>query len=82
MYKSLSVRNPQERMKDEDFVLKLSLMLFNVIVASKSDNNSAVSLLLFFKRLLVHTFSLSSEIIVQRARENTSFEYQNKTKII
>ena len=69
-------------MKDEDFVLKLSLMLFNVIVASKSDNNSAVSLLLFFKRLLVHTFSLSSEIIVQRARENTSFEYQNKTKII
>ena len=82
MYKSLSVRNPQERMKDEDFVLKLSLMLFNVIVASKSDNNSAVSLLLFFMRLLVHTFSLSSEIIVQRARENASFEYQNKTKII
>ena len=29
-------------MKDGDFVLKLSLMLFNVIVASKSNNNSAV----------------------------------------
>ena len=42
MYKSLSVRNPQERVRDGDFVLKLSLMLVNFIVASKSNNNSAV----------------------------------------
>ena len=47
MFKSLSVRNPQERMKDEDFVLTLSLILFNVIVASKSNNNSAVVVVAF-----------------------------------
>ena len=47
MYKSLSVRYPQERMKDGDFVLKLSLILFNGIVASKSNNNSAVVVVAF-----------------------------------
>lgn len=34
-------------MKDGDFVLKLSLILFNVIVASKSNNNSAVVVVAF-----------------------------------
>ena len=47
MYKSLSVRNPKEQMKDGDFVFKLSLMLFNVIVVSKSNNNSAVVVVAF-----------------------------------
>ena len=57
MYKSLSVRNPKEQMKDGDFVFKLSLMLFNVIVANKSNNNSAVVVVAFlYEVACLHIF--------------------------
>ena len=70
MSKYLSVRNPHERMKDGYFVLKLSLMLFDVIVVSKSNNNITVVVVAFLYQVACsHIFFLSSEIIIQSAHE-------------
>ena len=40
-----------------------------LLLLAKATTTALLSLLLFFMRLLVHIFSLSSEIIVQRARK-------------
>ena len=52
-----------------------------LLLLAKATTTALLSLLLFFKRLLVHIFSLSSEIIVQRARKMRALNTKTRQKL-